>query len=91
MTEGGWLEPPESPGICQRDSERREKREASNLQSDIILKLVVNVRDNKNGHTGVKSEAHLPHTLACSSNQQMFDEDYENKSKHVVKVLQNTL
>lgn len=41
-----------------------EKKEANKLQSDIILKLVVSVRENKNGCTGVRSEAHLPHTLA---------------------------
>lgn len=69
-----------------------KKREASKLQSDIVLELVVNVRDNKNGCTGVRSEAHLPLALAYSSKQQMFEEEYEEqKSKHLVKVLQNIL
>lgn len=43
---------------------KAEKKEASKLQSDIMLKLVVSVRDNKNDCPGVRLEAHLPHTLA---------------------------
>lgn len=46
MAEGGWLEPPESPAVCHRDSERL-KREAMKLQSDILLELVVKVRGSK--------------------------------------------
>lgn len=68
-----------------------KKGEASKLQSDIILKLVVNVGDNKNGCSGVRSEAHQPLLQLTGANNRCLRKTIKNKKKgkHPVKVLQN--